>query len=64
MGLIVLFTSFDPTGVTASIVGGKSNFQGFDTRWYILMGKTLCTALLLSSVATNLEEVKNYLGAF
>lgn len=40
MGMIILFISFDPTGLTAAVVNGTTgNFNGFDSIWYRTMGK-------------------------
>ena len=60
MGLVVLITSFDPSGVSQQLAGQKEAqiYAGFESSWYSSAGRKLCFSLFMSAFATNLGEVQ------
>jgi hypothetical protein len=59
MGCIMLFMSFDPSGVSQTIAGQEDIiiYKGFTYPWYEVIGKQLVIALFASSITTNISEV-------
>jgi hypothetical protein len=59
MGCIMLFLSFDPSGLSQTIAGQEDVkiYPGFTYQWYEVIGKQLCIALFVSSISTNISEV-------
>lgn len=62
MGCIMLFSSFDPTGISQRIAGDDNPtvYTGFSNTWYQVFGKKLCSTLFMSTFATNVPEIKNF----
>lgn len=59
MGIVMLITSFDPSGTTQSLAGQDEPkiYKGFESSWYASAGKKLCFSLFMSAFATNLGEI-------
>jgi hypothetical protein len=65
MGCIMLFSSFDPTGMSQTLSGDKNAtvYDGFNHSWYTVFGYKLCSTLFMSTFATNVGEIRNIEGA-
>ena len=65
MGCILLLRSFDPSGTMQRISGQKIPiiYDGFSYEWYSEIGLGLCIVMFMSTFATNIAELKQYLQA-
>ena len=61
MGCIMLFASFDPTGIMKQLTGSKDKtvYTGFTSAWYRVFGKKLCLTLFMQTATTNINELRN-----
>lgn len=63
MGVVFMIEGFDPTGFSTTLLGldpetQTSAFSGFESGWYMQIGLKLCFTVFMSSVITNINEVK------
>lgn len=68
MSIIILLQSFDPTGMAYAIMGLHPKhavvYAGFNSAWYLNIGRKLCFSIFMSSVLSNFNEIKQIVDVF
>ena len=62
MCIIILLESFDPTGIANYILGQDPKtatvYEGFNSAWYLSIGKKLCFSIFMTAIISNINELK------
>lgn len=62
MSVIILMESFDPTGTAYFLMGKDPKtavvYDGFNSDWYLTIGKKLCFSIFVTCWIQNVDELK------